>query len=122
MFLLCRDYSNLPYNSTIEFQIDLAKDLIGNYNSRKRLGRPSSTSLVKKFANITSQYKELREFIVVTTVANTVKDVEKQSGTAKSVSSFFVIMVEKMTVFDFTILFMVLLLILRKYKAKHCEY
>ena len=49
MFLLCRDYSNLPYNSTKEFRIDLAKDLIGNYNSRKRLGHPSSTLLVKKF-------------------------------------------------------------------------
>ena len=86
MFLLCRDYSNLPYNSTKEFQIDLTKDLI-----------------------VTT---------VATTVADTVKDVEKQSGTARTVSCFFVIMVEKMTVFDFTILFMVPLLILREYKPK----
>ena len=49
MYLLCRDYTNLPYNTTKEFRVDLAKDLIGNYNSRKRLGRPSTTSSVKKF-------------------------------------------------------------------------
>ena len=48
MFLLCCDYTNYPYNTTKEFRVDLAKELIGNYNSRKRLGRPSTTS-VKKF-------------------------------------------------------------------------
>ena len=35
MFLLCHDYSKLPYNPTKEFQIDLAKDLIGITNLGK---------------------------------------------------------------------------------------
>ena len=41
MFLLCRDYTNFPYNTTKEFRVDLAKELIGNYDSRERLGRTS---------------------------------------------------------------------------------
>ena len=54
--------------TTKEFQVDLVKDLIGNYNSRERLGHPSTTSSVKNFLPTSlPQYMELREFIIVTT-------------------------------------------------------
>ena len=45
----------------------------------------------------------LRESVVVTFVADTVKDIKKQFGIARTVSYFFVIMAENMTVSDFTI-------------------
>ena len=46
MFVLARDFIDTPYKSIKEFRVALAKVLTGDYNSRKRRGRPSRTPSV----------------------------------------------------------------------------
>ena len=48
-FILCRDFTDLPYKSVKEFRVALAKELIGNYASRKRPGRPRHTPAARRF-------------------------------------------------------------------------
>ena len=48
-FILCRDFTDLPYKSVMEFQVVLAKELIGSYSSRKQPGRPRHTSAARRF-------------------------------------------------------------------------
>ena len=48
-FILSRDYTDLPFKSVKEFRIALAKELIGEYMSRKRPGRLSNTPAPRRF-------------------------------------------------------------------------
>ena len=43
-YILCKHYSSLTTRSVKQFRTDLAKSLIGNFNGRKRRGRPSITA------------------------------------------------------------------------------
>ena len=47
-FILCRDFTDLPYKS-VEFRVALAKELIGSYASRKRSGHPRHTPAACRF-------------------------------------------------------------------------
>ena len=48
-FILCRDFTDLPYKSVKEFRVALAKELIGSYGSRKRPGCPRHTPAARRF-------------------------------------------------------------------------
>ena len=48
-FILCRDFTDLPYKSVKDFRVALAKELIGSYASRKRPGRPRHTPAARRF-------------------------------------------------------------------------
>ena len=47
-YILCKQYSNLDIRCIKKFREVLAMELIGTYNSRKRAGRPSASSVSKK--------------------------------------------------------------------------
>ena len=49
-YILCKHYSSLTARSVSKFRTDLAKSLIGDFNGRKRRGRPSNTApLAQRF-------------------------------------------------------------------------
>ena len=43
-FILCKEFSTSNLDNVKTFRVELAKQLIGEYNSRKRPGRPSITT------------------------------------------------------------------------------
>ena len=48
-FILCKQHTDLRVDSLKAFRADLAKQLIADYCSRKRLGRPALTRPIKRF-------------------------------------------------------------------------
>ena len=48
-FILCKEFSSLNIRNVKTFRAELAKELIGSYNSRKRPGRASITPAAKRF-------------------------------------------------------------------------
>ena len=48
-YILCKNHTNLTVPSVKDFRIDLAKALIGEYCSRKRIGRPSAIPPAQRF-------------------------------------------------------------------------
>ena len=48
-YILCRNYTDLPIKTVKEFRIALAKQLIGDYASRKRPGRRSNIPPPRRF-------------------------------------------------------------------------
>ena len=49
MFIVCKKFTELGYNNAKSFRTALAKELIGDYNSRKRRGRKCSQPPTKQF-------------------------------------------------------------------------
>ena len=48
-FILCKEFSSLEIRTVKSFRVDLAKQLIGDYNGRKRTGLASITVTTKRF-------------------------------------------------------------------------
>ena len=48
-YILCKLHTDLKYNNIKDFRVDLAKELIGDYFSRKRPGRPPTRPSKKRF-------------------------------------------------------------------------
>lgn len=48
-YILCKYHTSLTTSSVKKFRSDLAKELIGNFNNRKRRGRPTSQYPTKRF-------------------------------------------------------------------------
>ena len=48
-YILCHYHTDLGVKSTKDLRVDLAQALIGDYSSRKRLGRPSRNPQPKRF-------------------------------------------------------------------------
>ena len=48
-FILCKEFSSLEIRTVKSFRVELAKQLIGDYNGRKRTGRVSTTATAKRF-------------------------------------------------------------------------
>ena len=48
-YILCKNHTNLTVSSVKDFQIDLAKALIGEYCSCKRIGRPPAIPPAQRF-------------------------------------------------------------------------
>ena len=70
-----------------DFRCTLAKQMIGDYHSRKRPGRPSTRPQPKGSARNTFQLKEMTNHTAVTTAIVTGMSVDVQYGGARIVRS-----------------------------------
>ena len=50
-YIVSRFFPNLKEKNLKEFRVRLANELIGNYNSRKRRGRPSQSQPIRGFSS-----------------------------------------------------------------------
>ena len=99
MFVTSKFFPENPRKNVKDFRIDLAMEMIGDYNSRKKRGRPSTQSASKKFCEshfpTKSERKGNRCFFVTTTCNRE----EKPSGTVKIVTNTCATQEKTMTVF-----------------------
>jgi len=86
-YILCLHCSDLRENGIKDFRCTLAKQLIGDYHSRKRPGRPSTRPQPKGSASNTFQLKEMTNHTVITTAIVTGMSVDVQYGGARIVRS-----------------------------------
>lgn len=81
-FILCKEFSTLNVKA---FRVELVKQLIGNYNSRKRPGDLASL-LLSASAKSISPHMAVTRAIAVITVLSTRKNARSQCGFVKTAS------------------------------------
>jgi len=86
-YILCLHRSDLRKNGIKDFRCTLAKQLIGDYHSRKQPGRPSTRPQPKGSARNTFQVKEMTNHTAITTAIVTGMSVDVQYGGARIVTS-----------------------------------
>ena len=101
-FILCRDFTDLPYKSLKEFRVALAKELIGSYASRKRPGRPRHTPAACHFCQAHYPIQGAENGRRCHHCYHNKKE-RHQCGTARIATSSCDIMVVMMTVLESTI-------------------
>ena len=99
-FILCRDFTDLPYKSVKDFQVALAKELIGSYASRDQ-AVPVTPLLYVGSAKPTSPHEEQRTVDAVTTATTTKSKGTRQCGFAKTATSSCVTMDVMMTASEY---------------------
>ena len=93
-YILAREHTHLS------FRVQLAKELIGSYRSRKRTGRPSRTPTAlppSTFEHFPVRGADKKKYIVVHTATSRESCVEKQCGIAIHTTNSFATMDVKTT-------------------------
>ena len=96
-YILCRNYTDLPIKTVKDFRVTLAKQLIGDYASRKRPGRRPNTPAAWRFCQSHFSVRGADKGHHCHHCYH--KKERHQCGCAENAMSFYVTMVEKMTVF-----------------------
>ncbi len=104
MYIISKQFPDIGHKNVKEFQMSMGTLLIGEYNSRKRRGRPSLQPLTRKFCTSHFPSKAIKKGNRCHYCYNTLKKEEKQCGVVKTVTSTYATPEKQMTASVYTIL------------------